>query len=71
MLSFIVSSNFPSVFSFDKETHIETTVHQCGNDPDGNWTCVTMVFEDGSNCTIVDNQGAPGGIAFHDCGGEE
>jgi hypothetical protein len=44
-----------------------TTVIQCGDDPDGSFECSVTNYDDGSDCTIVDNEGAPGGIAFFGC----
>jgi hypothetical protein len=44
-----------------------TTVIQCGDDPDGSYECSYITYDDGSDCTIVDNEGAPGGIVFFGC----
>ena len=41
---------------------VETTVRQCGNTPDGNFDCTETVYDDGADCLIIDNQGAPGGL---------
>jgi hypothetical protein len=46
---------------------IETIVVVCGWDPDGNWICNRTEYDDGSDCYIVDNEGAPNGISFTDC----
>lgn len=46
---------------------IESTVIQCGNDPDGNFGCAILNFDDGSDCLVIDNEGAPGGIVFIGC----
>ena len=43
---------------------IETTIIQYGDDPDGNWDCARYEFDDGSDCTVVDVEGADGGIQF-------
>lgn len=47
---------------------IKTTVIQCGDDPNGNWRCTRTEYNDGSNCTIIDNEGAPGGLFTSGCG---
>ncbi|HMN88837.1 MAG TPA: hypothetical protein PKD70_01795 [Saprospiraceae bacterium] len=80
ILSFITSLVFAVAVSFtpvqaDDNLHynlnlpegIETTVIQCGNDPDGNWRCVHTIYNDGSDCIVVDNEGADNGIAFFRC----
>lgn len=58
-------------FSFDSSSSsldgIESTVIQCGNTPDGNWDCVSISLDDGSDCLVIDNEGAPGGIQFVGC----
>ncbi|TXB68292.1 hypothetical protein [Phaeodactylibacter luteus] len=41
---------------------VATIVRQCGNDPDGNFNCTETVYDDGADCLIIDNQGAPSGI---------
>ncbi len=42
----------------------KTIVYVCGDDPDGHHRCVLTTYDDGSNCLIIDNEGAPGGIWF-------
>lgn len=46
---------------------LTSTVIQCGDDPDGIWRCVQTVYDDGSDCIVVDNEGAPNGIQFFGC----
>ncbi len=80
ILSFITTVVFAIAVSFtpvqaDDNLHynlslpegIETTVLQCGVDPDGNDRCVITTYNDGSNCLIIDNQGAPSGVQFFYC----
>jgi hypothetical protein len=46
---------------------VKSTVIVCATDPNGVYRCVTTHYPDGSSCTIVDNEGAPGGIAYFGC----
>ena len=39
----------------------------CGDDPSGNWFCVYTTYDDGSDCFVIDNEGAPGGIQYINC----
>lgn len=52
------------LFSFDK---IDSIIHVC-DDLEGVYTCVTTVYDDGSDCFWIDNgcQGCPKG--YGDCG---
>lgn len=67
----VLCLTFLGFFSFDNNAvsndGIESVVIQCGDDPDGNWGCVRMEFNDGSDCIVIDVEGASGGIQFSGC----
>ncbi len=67
----IICLSFLGFFTTNKTTisndGVESVVIQCGTDPDGNWDCVRMEFDDGSDCIVIDNEGAPSGILFINC----
>ena len=70
MKTLIICFSFLGFFSFNDNATtsdgVETIVITCGNDPDGNWDCHRTNLNDGSDCVIVDNEGAPGGLAYSD-----
>ncbi|HMP30958.1 MAG TPA: hypothetical protein PKD85_15230, partial [Saprospiraceae bacterium] len=70
-LSILFLSSFLSFFGENSKTNeekIESIIIQCGNDPDGNYGCVHMIFNDGSNCLVIDDETHPNGPHFYgDC----
>jgi hypothetical protein len=50
---------------------VKSRVIQCGHGPDGQWRCETYDYDDGSDCMIIDIEGAPGGTYTHGCGRNE
>lgn len=63
-----LQANGSQTIEFDR---VKSRVIQCGNDPDGNWGCVTYDYDDGSDCMVIDIEGAPGGVYTHGCGGNQ
>lgn len=70
MKTLLICFSFLGFMSFSSTPFLsegpETTVIVCGDDPDGNWNCHSTYYDDGSDCIIIDNEGAPGGLVYSD-----
>ena len=68
MKTLILCFSFFGLFSINdistSRDGVDTIVIVCGTDRDGNYHCIHVNYDDGSDCIVVDNEGAPSGVQF-------